>query len=306
MLNGRPDRGYLYWRWKPSECELPRFNASYFLEMLRGQKLAFVGDSLARDHGESLACALIQVENAEKHEWQLKWYFPSYNFTLAILWSPFLVQHSMDQSDLAILHLDVPDKEWTAQLNDFDIAIFSTGYWHFRRSVYYTNNATLGWSEHAEANVTKIDVFTEFRMTMETVLRYIATEYRGVAMIRTVTVDHFEHGVWDAGGICNRTRPYASKDVAVPEKNARMNEIQIEEFMKAMALVDSGSPRFLLLNVTQSSFLRPDGHPGLYRNHVGDTPHDCLHWCLPGPVDMWNQLVMYTLQPIYTGRRNSV
>lgn len=36
----------------------PRFNASDFLERLRGQKLVFVGDSLNRNMWESLVCIL--------------------------------------------------------------------------------------------------------------------------------------------------------------------------------------------------------------------------------------------------------
>ncbi|KAH7365591.1 hypothetical protein KP509_18G036300 [Ceratopteris richardii] len=304
LLNGRPDRDYLYWRWKPFDCELPRFNASFFLEMLQGKRLAFVGDSLARDHGESLVCALTQVAEADKHEWQLKWFFPSYNFTLAILWAPYLIQYSVDQNDIAALHLDIPDREWTYQLQEFDISVFSTGYWHFRKGIFYANNTLLGGSDHAEVNVTKFDFLTEFRMAMETVLRYIATEYRGVAFLRTVTTDHFEHGLWDAGGKCNRTHPYASHDANMPWIQGQMNRVQIEEFEKAMALVNQGSPNLFLLNTTQSSFLRPDGHPDIYRGEeVPDSaPHDCLHWCMPGPVDMWNQLLLYALQRLNTLR----
>ncbi|KAH7365583.1 hypothetical protein KP509_18G036000 [Ceratopteris richardii] len=302
MQNGRPDRGYLHWRWKPLDCELPRFNASYFLEMLRGKTLAFIGDSIARDHGESLLCALTQVEDAQQHEWMLRWFFPSYNFTLSILWSPFLVQYSMDKDYLAMLHLDVPDREWTNQLQEYDIAIFSTGYWHFRKSLYYVNNTLLGGSLHEEVNATKIDLISEFQMTMETVMRHIATQYRGIAMIRTVSVDHFEHGQWDGGGKCNRTHPYARKDVTVPQKNAQMNKVQAEELEKAMTLVTRGFPKLLLLNVTDSAAMRPDGHPDVYRNQPDNSPNDCLHWCLPGPIDMWNQLVLHTLEPIYRGK----
>jgi len=61
QLNGRPDKEYENWRWKPSQCELPRFNAAKFLELMRGKTLAFVGDSVARNHMESLVCLLWKV-----------------------------------------------------------------------------------------------------------------------------------------------------------------------------------------------------------------------------------------------------
>ncbi|KAL0400853.1 UNVERIFIED_CONTAM: protein YLS7 [Sesamum latifolium] len=35
--NGRPDKDYENWRWKPSQCDLPRFDAKKFLELMRGK-----------------------------------------------------------------------------------------------------------------------------------------------------------------------------------------------------------------------------------------------------------------------------
>ncbi|KAF3439133.1 hypothetical protein FNV43_RR17408 [Rhamnella rubrinervis] len=59
--NGREDNEFLNWRWKPNECELPRFDPKAFLEMVRGKKMAFIGDSVSRNHMESLFCLLSRV-----------------------------------------------------------------------------------------------------------------------------------------------------------------------------------------------------------------------------------------------------
>lgn len=60
--NGRPDSGYLNWRWQPDGCVIPKFDAKAFLELMRGKTLAFVGDSVARNQYESLLCMLSQVK----------------------------------------------------------------------------------------------------------------------------------------------------------------------------------------------------------------------------------------------------
>lgn len=61
MRIGRPDYGYLYWRWKPKGCELPKFKPSKFLHIMRNKSWAFIGDSISRNHVQSLLCILSQV-----------------------------------------------------------------------------------------------------------------------------------------------------------------------------------------------------------------------------------------------------
>lgn len=58
------DSDYIYWRWKPDNCEFPRFDSSMFLRTVQRRKLAFIGDSLARNQMESLLCLLSQVIHA--------------------------------------------------------------------------------------------------------------------------------------------------------------------------------------------------------------------------------------------------
>lgn len=61
MKNGRPDSGYIYWRWTPRHCELPKFNPERFLQLMRNKVMAFIGDSISRNHVQSLLCTLSQV-----------------------------------------------------------------------------------------------------------------------------------------------------------------------------------------------------------------------------------------------------
>lgn len=68
MKNGRTDSGYLYWRWNPRGCDLPKFNPGKFLRLMRNKSWAFVGDSISRNHVQSLLCILSQVKNQEFKE----------------------------------------------------------------------------------------------------------------------------------------------------------------------------------------------------------------------------------------------
>ncbi|MCO5557373.1 hypothetical protein L7F22_010936 [Adiantum nelumboides] len=334
VRNGRPDSDYLHWKWKPSECELPPFNSAYFLDLMREKKLALIGDSLGRNHMESLLCVLtqvrifvfvflhqsklsaialatcksaldmilrLQVENPlrlplDRYN-EFMWHFPSYNFTFGNIWSPFLVNYT-EEDDLIKLNLDIPDVAWVQQLADYDIVVISTGYWYHKRSLYYVNNTVLGANSQLGLNVTIMQTQSAIRLALANVLKHMTMEYTGILMLRTVTVDHFE-GEWMKGGSCKRRKPYSHQGGGIPPVPWMSKEIcnvQVEEFQKAMAYANDTS-KLKLLNVTYSAFLRPDGHPGPYRmvRYPNDPPNDCLHWCLPGPIDLWNQFVMHSI-----------
>jgi hypothetical protein len=65
MKYGKPGmESILGWRWQPHGCDLPRFDAAAFLRLVRGKSMAFVGDSVARNHMQSLMCLLAKVSSS--------------------------------------------------------------------------------------------------------------------------------------------------------------------------------------------------------------------------------------------------
>lgn len=315
MKHGRPDTDYLHWRWRPRSCELPRFNASSFLELMRGKILAFVGDSIGRNHMQSLVCLLSQVDDArdiykDETDKFRRWLFPSYNFTLAVLWSPFLVKEMTKKiegsaSEQLHLYLDIADKKWTSQLHEFDIVLLSGGQWFLKAAIYLEKDEVIGCHYCPGTNFTQLGFYFAYRKALRLAFKSINTspDYKGLTFLRTFTPDHFENGRWDNGGTCERTVPYKNNEIVMEGMNTEMYKIQLEEFEKAAKDGAARGLKFRLIDTTWASLLRPDGHPGPYRyshpfakDKNAKVQNDCLHWCLPGPIDAWNEFLLEMLK----------
>ncbi|CAI9101155.1 OLC1v1038414C2 [Oldenlandia corymbosa var. corymbosa] len=317
MRNGRPDADYIYWRWKPRHCDLPRFNAKIFLNVMRNKSLAFIGDSIMRNHGQSLLCSLSEVEEAvdvyhDKPYKNRRWTYPSHNFTLSVLWSPFLSKASIFEDDngvtsgLTQLHLDELDTVWTREFNNFDYILTAGGKWFLKSAIYYENNTVVGCHNcNGQNNITEIGFEYAYKKVINSTLKFITTsKHKAYTFFRTTTPDHFENGAWDSGGYCNRTKPFKEGEVNISSVDEVMRKIELEEFEAASS---TGRAPLRLFDTTILSLLRPDGHPGVYRQfqpfagkkkdeiNVAQVQNDCLHWCLPGPIDSWNDLMLKML-----------
>ncbi|XP_021754321.1 protein trichome birefringence-like 23 [Chenopodium quinoa] len=310
MKNGRPDSEYLYWRWSPRNCELPQFNAMTFLEMMENKTWAFIGDSISRNHVQSLICMLSKVEEAELfyHDEGYKskgWRFPSYNVTVYVIWSPFLTDatiyediNGVSTQDLE-LHLDRLDKKWTDLYKNLDYMIFSSGKWFLKPGIYYENETVLGCHK-CQKNLTDLSLEFAYRKTLQLVFNFVATsDHKGLIFYRTLTPDHFEGGEWSSGGKCNRTVPFKDGEVEMKYMQKLLRQIELKEFESAVARASENGVQLRLLDFMKLSLLRPDGHPGPYRQHYpfavdenAQVQYDCLHWCLPGPIDAWNDVIM--------------
>ncbi|BAD68707.1 unknown protein [Oryza sativa Japonica Group] len=54
----------------------------------------------------------------------------------------------------------------------------------------------------------------------------------------------------------------------------------------------------MLMDATAAMLMRPDGHPSRYGhlpNQKVQLYNDCIHWCLPGPIDIWNDMLFQML-----------
>lgn len=321
--NGRPDKDYENWRWKPSKCDLPRFDAKKFLELMRGKTLAFIGDSVARNQMESLLCILWQVETPKNrgNRRMQRYYFRSTSTMIVRIWSSWLVHQTSDSFDsipknVVRLHLDAPDEGFMEFIPKFDVLVLSSGHWFAKQSVYILNNEIVGgqlWQPD-KSRPMKVNNIDAFGISVETILTAIATHpnFTGLTIVRSFSPDHYEGGAWNTGGSCTgKVKPALDHELVENGFTNIMHEKQLAGFDRAIKKVSNGS-KLKFMDITGVFAYRHDGHPGPYRspdpNKVTKRgpdgkppPQDCLHWCMPGPVDTWNELVLEIIRREFEG-----
>ncbi|KAL6606424.1 hypothetical protein ACP70R_042077 [Stipagrostis hirtigluma subsp. patula] len=294
MANGRTDTGYLHWRWQPRRCDLPAFSPVVFLRWLRNKHMAFVGDSLARNQAESLMCLLSsssppELVHRDADSRFRRWVFREYNATVSIFWSPFLVRgvewSEHDGVRYNQMFLDAFDERWMSQLGAIDAAVLTAGHWFRIPSIYHRGGRVVGCHGcAAELNHTETSFFAVFRDTVRRTLAEATRRLDGgerLVAMTTFSPSHFE-GDWDKGATCPKKQPYKSSEKELGYTETEMRKIVVEAVEEAAGAAPS-TLRFAAVDVTTLANLRPDGHPG---------QKDCLHWCMPGPVDTFNQILL--------------
>ncbi|KAG8075991.1 hypothetical protein GUJ93_ZPchr0006g42481 [Zizania palustris] len=317
MKYGKPDLGFMQWRWRPDGdgCDLPRLDPASFLAAMSGKTIAFVGDSLARNHMHSLICLLTRVAQP-KTSWPsskhvVYHYGGGYNFTVVNFWAPYLVRHELVDPDGPVhtglwnLYLDEPDEVWAAHVGEFDYAVVSASSWFYRPSMLYEAGRLVGCHHCLKPNVTDLTLRYALRMATRAALLAVSGRdgrFRGTAVLRTVSPSQYEGGEWNKDGNCLRTRPYRRGENSLQGIELDFHTLQVEEFAaaeKEATQASGGAVRMMLMDTTEAMILRADAHPSKYR---GWTPekyftvyHDCVHWCLPGAVDAWNDMLAHLL-----------
>ncbi|KAL5723470.1 hypothetical protein ACHQM5_006868 [Ranunculus cassubicifolius] len=316
MKFGRPDMDFIKWRWKPDDCELPVFNPTQFLELVRGKSLAFVGDSLGRNHMQSLMCLLsrgespVELSNSTydvSKRWQdqqsKQWRYTDHNFTIANFWSPLLVKETEDtQTNETVFTMDLSeaDEKWINHIEEYDYVIISAGHWFFRPSIFYEGTQLVACHHCPSKNVTSVDMSYGYRKALRTAFKaiYSLKNFKGVTFLRTIAPSHFENGSWSDEGNCVRRKPFMRNETHFDGSELELYMAQIDEFKVTEEEALKRGLKFRLLDTTRAMLRRPDGHPGHYgqwHEPHPDRPNDCLHWCLPGPIDTWNDLLLEML-----------
>jgi len=198
---------------------------------------------------------------------------------------------------------------WARDMDQMDMIVLSFGHWFLVPSVFYEGGKVLGCMSHPVSNCSvDIGFGSPIRRALRTALNSIIERKigkgNGVSVIvTTYSPSHFE-GSWDKGGTCSKTKPYGIGERQLEGEDAQIRRIEMEEVENAKARGKQlGGFMLEVLDVTKLALLRPDGHPGAYMNpfpFAKGVPkvvqNDCVHWCLPGPIDTWSEILVQMMK----------
>ncbi|EPS67356.1 hypothetical protein M569_07424 [Genlisea aurea] len=311
-VQGRTDEEYLAWRWQPNDCRLPRFHPPTFFDLMQNKHVAFVGDYAARNQFESLFCMLSKSSEPEhvygSEKASGRWRFPDHNLVFSFYYSPFLVKgdekNRINRNNR--IFLDEIDAAWTAELKDVDVLLLSAGHSFLYPSEYYQQNKLLGCHALETCNNNNITVHYAMGRALETAFgevvksrkKWYGHSGRDLSVFfTTFSPDHYE-GDFDGIGVCQRTQPYNRTYNALGGMNAEMRRTQMEKVEEARKR-SGGAVSVEALDITELAWLRPDGHPGPFFYYIPSPEelsekikNECVKWCLPGPVDTWNEILL--------------
>ncbi|KAL5700298.1 hypothetical protein ACHQM5_025758 [Ranunculus cassubicifolius] len=304
LRNGRPDSDFMRWRWKPNGCSIPRLDGKQMLEMVRGKRVVFVGDSLNRNMWESLVCTLREAlidksrvfEASGLHDFRAHGYysfrFQDYNSSIEFVRAPFLVQEwktpDSNGTRKETLRLDLIEEKSSSVYQNADIIVFNTGHWwtHAR-----TNK---GEKYFQEGNIVhdKLKAPAAYERALHTWAHWVDSNINSTRtrlFFTGYSISHYRGGRWNSGGNCDgETQPIK-------------NETYLASYPRMMSILESviremKTPVWYL-NITRMTDYRKDGHPSIYRRPEQTQTtakmmyQDCSHWCLPGVPDDWNNLL---------------
>ncbi|XP_012465388.1 protein trichome birefringence-like 33 [Gossypium raimondii] len=310
--HGRPDTEYQKWRWQPHGCDLPSFNATLMLETLRGKRMMFVGDSLNRGQYVSMICLLHRL--IPEHAKSMKSYnndaltvfrAKDYNASIEFYWAPFLLESN---SDNAVVHrvsdrivrrgsINKHGKHWKG----VDILVFNTYLWWMTG---LDIKILKGSFEDEEKEIIEVSAEDAYRMAMRSMLRWVRKNMdrkKTRVFFTSMSPTHGKGIEWggEPGENCyNQTTIIEDSNYWDSNSRKTIMNVIAEEFSKSKFPIT-------FLNITQLSSYRKDAHTSIYKKQWSPLTAeqlanpvsyaDCVHWCLPGLQDTWNELLFSKL-----------
>ncbi|XP_057979018.1 protein trichome birefringence-like 16 isoform X2 [Malania oleifera] len=307
-LTQRADFSYEKYRWQPENCKMREFDGSAFLKRMQDKTIAFVGDSLGRQQFQSLMCmvtggqehsevqdmgmeyGLLKARGALRPDGWAFW-FPTTNTTILYYWSASLCNiepiNITDPATYFAMHLDRPPDFLSRFLHKLDVLVLNTGH-HWNRGKMRANRWVMYVDGMPNEDKKLAPIGNAKNFAVHSVVKWLDSQLplypRLNAFFRTLSPRHFSNGDWNTGGSCDNTTPLAGGGEVSKDES---DDPVVEDAVKGT--------KVKILDITAMSQLRDEGHLSRYGIKGTEGIHDCLHWCLPGIPDTWNELLFAQL-----------
>ncbi|KAI3719663.1 hypothetical protein L6452_20565 [Arctium lappa] len=285
---GRPDLTYLKFRWQPTNCPLPRFDAEGFLRKMSGKKILYVGDSLSLNQWQSMVCLLHSALPPQSNITEesinsaTTVTYQDYGVSVSIFTSHYLVDVVQEKFG-RVLKLDSITDGDTWKEND--VLIFNTWLW------WYVRGEKQAWDyiQIGGKLLKDMDRMAAFHEALKTWANWVDSDVdtqKTTVFFQGVSPSHYNGVDWGEKGVMNCANEKLPVRGSTYPSGIPTAETVVEQVISGVRKPVS------LLNITRLSQLRKDGHPSSFNAFKG---MDCTHWCVAGVPDTWNQLLSASL-----------
>ncbi|RZR75690.1 hypothetical protein BHM03_00000170 [Ensete ventricosum] len=260
------------------------------LERLRGKRILFVGDSLSGGQFFSMVCLLgrpiAHFRKGHKRSPSLTIFVaPEYNVTVEFYWAPFLVESNCDNSTNhrvkdRVIHLYPGSIETHAEnWKGADVLVFNT----------YTRGASRDGAKY----IKEMELEKAYRLVLKRMVRWLERNLDPLKTRVFFTSMSIDWGGDRQGNCYGQRMPIFDPTYWGSASKKSVMQVVSEVLGKTKLPIT-------VLNITQLSEYRRDAHTSIYKqqrypltNQQRRNPRsyaDCVHWCLPGLQDTWNEL----------------